>query len=223
MVNHVEDLFSVLARDLKNKNVFCIPHYGGRTGNPNWHNPKVQRMIEIFSEHRRSENWATTFLQKRYRLGIMASTDGHYGNPGYAYLRPAYDWTKQEIGMAAVAVYASQRTRESIFRALYDRHVYATSGDRIILDFQADGHIMGSEYKTESVPTLTIRAVGTAPITNVEIKKDSQIVHNLEPGQISVDITWQDPAFDPKSEYYYYVRIVQANNEEAISSPIWIN
>lgn len=220
---HITDVFAKLAEQLRDRDVFTIPHYGGRRGNPKWHDPRVQRMVEIFSEHRRSEDWASTFLKQGYRMGIMASTDGHFGNPGYGYLKPTYDWGTQEIGMAAVAVYAAERTRESVFRALYDRRVYATSGDRIILDVQADGHAMGSEYKTTSPPTLEIEAVGTAPFARIEIKKDSEIVHVVEPGQTSVRLQWRDPDFRPDGTCYYYVRVVQNDNEEAISSPIWIN
>ena len=73
------------------------------------HHPNVQRMIEVFSEHRRSEDWASQFLTQGYRLGIMASTDGHYGNPGYGFLRysnEAQTLSDMEIGMAAVRVRA---------------------------------------------------------------------------------------------------------------------
>ena len=52
-VNHVEDLFATRAPKLKNNDILAIPHYGGRKGNPDWHNPKIQRMIEVFSEHPR--------------------------------------------------------------------------------------------------------------------------------------------------------------------------
>ena len=223
MLEKITDVFAKLKEHLRNKDVFCIPHYGGRSGNPTMHDPKVQRMIEIFSEHRRSEDWATKYLTRGHRLGIMASTDGHYGNPGHGYLKPSYDWDKQEIGMAALAVHAPRQTRESIFHSLYDRHVYATSGDRIILEFHADGHPMGAEYKTAKSPTLKIEAVGTAPITRVEIKRNSQIVHTVEPGETAVKLQWEDPEFKPGETSYYYVRIVQENNEEAISSPIWVN
>jgi hypothetical protein len=222
-VNHVQDLFATLAPMLADRDVFTIPHWGGRHGNPAWHEPRVQRMIEVFSEHRRSEDWMTPFLKNRYRLGIIASTDGHFGNPGYGYLKPTYDWDTQEIGMAAVAVYAEDRTRESIFHALYDRHVYATSGDRIILDFRADGHPMGSEYTTRDAPTLIVHVAGTAPIQRIEIKKDSEIVHTVEPANERADVEWRDPDFRAGRECYYYVRVLQSNNEEAISSPIWVN
>ena len=101
-----KDIQDTMRKHLKDKNVFCIPHFGGRKGNPDFHDPKVQRMIEIFSEHRRSEDWATTYLTRGRRLGIMASTDGHFGNPGHGYLKPSYDWEHQEIGMAALALRA---------------------------------------------------------------------------------------------------------------------
>ncbi len=219
---HVTDVFAALNRHLADKNVFCIPHFGGRKGNPNFHDPKVQRMIEIFSEHRRSEDWATEHLTRGSRLGIMASTDGHFGNPGHGYLKPSYDWEHQEIGMAALAVRATEHTRPSIFHALYDRHVYATSGDRILLDFKADGRPMGSEFQTPSAPLLEVDVVGTAPIMHVEIKKNSQIVHAFEPGVAEATLKWRDPSFDPSAGCYYYVRIEQENGEEAISSPIWL-
>ncbi|MFH1922417.1 MAG: DUF3604 domain-containing protein, partial [Planctomycetota bacterium] len=220
---HVTDVFEKIEERLGNKDVFCVPHYGGRRGNPTWHNPKVQRLIEVFSEHRRSEDWATTFLTQGHRLGVIASTDCHYGNPGYGYLKPTYDWDHQEIGMAAVAVCAENRTRESIFHALYDRQVYATSGDRILLDFRSDGHPMGSEYRTNVPPTITVEAAGTAPITRVEIKKESRIVSTFEPGKAAVSVRWRDADFRPGQSSYYYVRVIQDNKEEAISSPIWVN
>jgi len=219
---HVTDLFAALNRHLTDKNVFCIPHFGGRKGNPEFHDPKVQRMIEIFSEHRRSEDWATTHLTRGHRLGIMASTDNHFGNPGHGYLKPSYDWALQEIGMAALAVRAPAHTRRSIFHALYDRRVYATSGDRIILDFTADGHPMGSEFNTATAPELSVEVAGTAVIKRIEIKKNSQLVHTSEPCTREATLRWQDPDFDAAQACYYYVRVEQANGEEAISSPIWL-
>jgi hypothetical protein len=220
---HVADVFAELEKRLGGKNVFCIPHYGGRRGNPRWHNPRVQRLIEIFSEHRRSEDWATTFLARGYRLGFVASTDGHYGNPGYGYLKPSYRWDRQEIGMAALAVCAPERTRQSLFRALYDRRCYATSGDRIVLDVRADGHPMGTEYRTQAAPALSIEVAGTAPIVRLEIKRNGKVVHTVEPRRAACRLEWTDPAFQAEQPCYYHVRVLQEDREEAVSSPLWVN
>jgi len=219
----ITDVFAELNRRLRDRNVFCIPHYGGRKGNPKWHDPKVQRMVEIFSEHRRTEDWALTYLQNGHRLGIMASTDGHFGNPGYGYLKPTYDWDHQEIGMAAVAVVAAERTRESIFRALYDRRVYATSGDRIVLNLDVNGQPMGSEITTRSAPEIVVSVAGTDRISEIQIKKNGQVVHVAKPQAFNATIRWRDRDFVAAPSSYYYVRVVQENNEEAISSPVWVN
>jgi len=222
-VKTVTELFARLVPLLQNKNVFCIPHWGGRRGNPKWHDTRVQRLIEIFCDHQRSEPWASTFLSAGYRLGIMASTDNHYGNPGYGYLYIRHDWEKQEIGTSAVAVYAPEHTRESIFHALYDRRCYATTGDRIILDVQANGHPMGSEFRSHTPPEITVEASGTTRIAQVEILKNGKLVHTEKPNQINVKLKWKDPWFQSYRPASYYVRVIQDNNELAISSPIWIN
>ena len=221
-LHHVSELFAALEKEPLGQ-VICIPHFGGRKGNPEFHSPKVQRLLEIFSEHRRSEDWGTTFLTRGYRLGIMASTDDHFGNPGHGYLKPSYDWSRQEIGMAALAVRAPRRTRESIFRALYDRRVYATSGDRILLDFSANGLPMGSELRSSSAPRLRVGVVGTAPILRIKIKKNSKLVHCIEPDAREAAFEWSDPDFASSGPCYYYVCVEQENGEEAISSPIWLN
>jgi len=224
---NIELVYAEMLQRLKDKNIFCIPHYGGRRGNPGHHHPNVQRMIEVFSEHRRSEDWSSQFLTQGYRLGIMASTDGHYGNPGYGFLRysnEAQALSDMEIGMAAVAVYAPERSRESIFKSLYDRRVYATSGDRIILDFSVEGHPMGSEITCDTAPTMRVNATGTAAINRVEFKKNGVVLHVVNPNYPTLkDLIWKDPIFKPGETAHYYVRIVQDNGEEAISSPVWVN
>ncbi|NIP24777.1 MAG: DUF3604 domain-containing protein [Phycisphaerae bacterium] len=226
-VGHIEELFAILQDRLRDKNVFCIPHRGGRAGNPKWHNPKVQRLIEIYSEHFRSQPWAAEFLKKGHRVGIMASSDNHYGNPGYGYLKRGRDkssaFEPEEVGMGLIAVYAERLTRKSIFTALYDRYCYATSGDRIILEFTAGGHVMGSEFKSVESPVFAVSAVGTADITRVVINKNGEMVFTAEPNKRYFELSWRDKDFDKSQTSFYYVRIFQANNEEAISSPIWTN
>jgi hypothetical protein len=226
-VGHIRDLFAILQNRLRDKNVFCIPHRGGRAGNPKWHNPKVQRLIEIYSEHFRSEPWTAEFLKKGHRVGIMASSDNHYGNPAYGYLKRGQnnvsDFEPEEVGMGLIAVYAERLTRKSVFMALYDRYCYATSGDRIILEFTADGQPMGSELKSARSPVFAVRAAGTVDITRVEIKENGEMVFTAEPNRRNVELSWRDEKFDENQTSCYYARIVQANDEEAISSPIWTN
>jgi hypothetical protein len=64
-----------------------------------------------------------------------------------------------------VAVHAKERTRDAIWRALLDRRVYGTSGDRILLWFDlvnaGDERVpMGSQLDFEGTPKFRVRAAG---------------------------------------------------------------
>src|SRR5262249_36476665 len=155
-------------------------------GNPAWHNPQLQRQIEIFSDHRRSEDWANKFLEKGYRVGIMASTDNHAGNAGFGVRRGQVERgeggeglskiSPAEKGTALVAAYAAELTREGVFQALYHRATYATTGSRIILEFQIDGAPMGSELRVKKAPRIVAMAEGTAAIRTMRLVKNGRVV-----------------------------------------------
>jgi hypothetical protein len=228
--NHIEDLYLMLAQHFTGKNIIVIPHYGGRRGNKNWHNPTFERLIEVYSDHQRSEAWVQGYLEAGWKTGIMASSDNHNGKPGYSITftkssseLPDIDWHKEEIGTSLIAVYAEGLQRKSIFDAMYDRHCYATSGDRILLDFRVNGDVMGSEITSNSFPEIHIEIKGTDTIRKVEIKKNNQIVKEFLPGAMDYNLRWIDKDFKENESCFYYVRVVQENNEEAISSPVWVN
>ncbi len=83
------------------------------------------------------------------QLGIIGSTDGHAGTPGFVNedawqgsvfgmgdldrMMPRVDWNPGGL----VAVWAEENTRESIFAAMKRREVYGTSGPRITVQFFA--------------------------------------------------------------------------------------
>ena len=231
-VGHVEDLFRALARDSRGENLLTIPHYGGRPGNPKWHNDGLQRGIEVFSDHRRSEDWAATFLERGHRVGIVASMDNHSGNAGYGVRR--IDVTRgrdgalfsrfspAERGTALLAVHAEALTRESVFQGIYRRRSYATTGERIALRFDADGVPLGSEVRTSGPVTLSASIAGTSPIRTVRVVKDGKIVYSLDPRSDRVAFEFVDPAGAPEGSYYY-LDLIQVDGEKAISSPVWVN
>jgi hypothetical protein len=64
-----------------------------------------------------------------------------------------------------VAVHAKERTRDAIWQALFDREVYGTSGDRILLWFDLvnageERVPMGSQLDFEGTPKFRVRAAG---------------------------------------------------------------
>lgn len=230
--NHVEDLFRLLWPRYRHENILVIPHFGGRQANPAWHNAVLQRQIEIFSDHRRSEDWATKFLEKGYRVGIMASTDNHAGNAGYG-VRPnpvvrgeegeVFSRTSPaEKGTSLVAVYAKDLSREGVFQALYHRHTYATTGTRIILRFDLDGMPMGSEVRISRPPRIVASAEGTAEVQSMRLVKNGRVIHSIQPHARSARLEFQDSSGDYDRKFYY-IDLVQTDGKKAISSPIWTN
>lgn len=83
---------------------------------------------------------------------------------GLAKLRNMERQTSFYYSGGLVAAHTQGRDRESIWQALKQRQVYATSGDRIQLWFELlrDGerHPMGSEHRQEQPPVFEVRAAG---------------------------------------------------------------
>ena len=224
--NHVQELFRILSAHFRDNNILAIPHFGGRRGNPEWHDPRIQRLIEIYSDHRRSEDWAQTFLDRRYRIGIMASTDNHAGNAGYGFRVPPAGEPDprrpEEKGTSLIAVLAPARTREAIFDALYRRHTYATTGSRILLDFRVNGAPMGEEIRSPEPPRISVKAEGTAALDKIYVLRNSQAIHTQPGGELSASFEYVDQSPGWKGSFYY-VRVEQKDGEQAISSPVWVD
>lgn len=229
---HVEDLFRALAENFSDENLLTIPHFGGRPGNPEWHNDALQRGIEVFSDHRRSEDWVSTFLERGHRVGIVASTDNHSGNAGYGVRRnnvtrgsegPVFSrFSPAERGTALVAVQAEELTRESVFQGIYHRRTYATTGERISVRFAVDGESMGSEVRVTGPVSISAEVVGTAPIRTVRIVKDGKILYALDPRGDMASFEFVDTG-GARDGSYFYLDLIQVDGEKAISSPVWVN
>ncbi len=181
------------------------------------------------------------------QLGFVGSTDTHTATPGYveeegwhgsafgvgdfARAMTRIDWNPGGL----VAVWAEENTRESLFAAMKRREVYATSGPRIELRFEAQtdggeltcspestGNVaMGGEFTgSESAPTFRIRAKrDQAALARIEIIKGEwrdgdarERVLDLSAAMNNGDdvcLTWRDPDFEPSAPAFWYARVQQ--------------
>ena len=239
---HVARLFQKLDElpDAKRGEIVVIPHWRGATATPEWGDPNLQREIEVASEAGYHEQWAQTFFTPGSHVGFIGSSDDHYGRPGYGLDDRFEDpWRKTRLGSPVTAVLAPEKTRESIFKGLYDRHVYATTGERILLRFDADGHLMGDEYVATQSPVFHVFVAGTTALKTVEIKRlksrafevtdpfpdmreHAQVIHEqqLHDGQKDVEFNVQCKGCEGTA--FYYLHVVQQDGEQAVSSPIRI-
>jgi hypothetical protein len=82
------------------------------------------------------------------------------------------------------AVYAAELTREALWEALAARRCYATSGERILLQVEVDGHLMGEEYETDGEPCIKLAVEGTAAIEQVDLLCGTRPLWTWRPASI---------------------------------------
>ncbi len=200
-----------------------IPHQLADTGNvpTDWsfHDEVAQPVAEIFQirgsyEHDGAPRQAkrTTpkghFIQDAWGrgivIGVIASPD-HGGGVGKA------------------CVFARELTREAVLDALRARHCFGTTAARMVLDVRVNGHLMGEKIAApDGKPVeVKIRVRCPAEIDRVEVCRSNEFIYCKEPAARTADLTFVDTKpLDGRS--YYYVRVVQKDEEIAWSSPVWL-
>ena len=158
------------------------------------------------------DGWAAGYV-----IGTVSGSDDHVAQPG-------------KRGGGLTAVMAESLTRESILDAIRERRTYATTGDRIILDFWINGKPMGSVIEPSSEVNIRARVIGTAPIRKIEILRydwgggawSVPIMENPGRDVVNLDKTLTTPV-----PAIYYMRVEQeglvaGRPVRAWSSPIWV-
>ena len=69
---------------------------------------------------------------------------------------------------------------------------------------------------------LWVKIAGTAPIRQIDIVKNNKFIHTRHPMEHQdLMFTFVDSEA-AQGENYYYVRVLQADDQIAWSSPIWV-
>ncbi len=190
-----------LWRELRGRtDVIGIPHVGGRRADFDFYDPEFCPVVEISSVHGRFEWFAREALGRGLRVGFVGATDDHSGRPGAS---PPTAGGQLPVQGGLAAVYAAENTREAIFEALKARRCYATTGERIVLEVEADGHPMGAEYRADRPSTLTVRAIGVGPLEKVEILRGEAVVHTHQVAPVGdrLRIAWMGARVDTRGRY----------------------
>ncbi|MBI3268756.1 MAG: DUF3604 domain-containing protein [Planctomycetes bacterium] len=187
------------------------------------HDPQFERVLEIFQAARGSYEYdgcprqharATAdggfywdALDKGLKLGLLCSSD--------------HGW-----GTAYVAAWAEEDTRESVFDAIWARRCYGSTTYGLIVDARADGRPMGEEFAAEAPPSFEVRVRGQAPIRSVEILGRGEVLFQRGSekrpiGTKEVRLSWTETE-DRAGETWYYVRVIQEDDEMAWTSPVWV-
>ncbi|MBI5183252.1 MAG: DUF3604 domain-containing protein [Nitrospinae bacterium] len=209
-----------LWKELKGIDAIAIPHQPADKLFPyDWipYDAELQPVVEIFQSHRGGYEYyngplstdqmvkgrfVQDVLAKGYKMGVVGSSD------------------HKHLGLTGV--YAKDLSRDGIYEALKKRHCYATTGEKIVLDFRMDNHLMGEEYRTDSHPIIVVKVIGTSPLDKVEIIRNNREIYKKEEGISTISqFKFTDHEID-QGENFYYIRVTQKDNEMAWSSPIWV-
>jgi len=121
-----------------------------------------------------------------------------------------------------IAILASNLTRENLFNALIARRFYSTLDKNIALSFTIDGQEMGSTISS-GTSTLQIQAFDedNESFSEVILFDQNHAVRRIwQQDRAAIDIT---DILHTGNGDYYYVKVKQADGDEAISSPIWVS
>ncbi len=201
--------------------VLVVRHFHGRgprTDSPHLR-PAYERAIEAVQTRGFAPGALRHYLDQSARPGLVAGPD---------HSRPPGGWGGPWVyPYALTGLWAKENTRSGVFDALMNRRAYATNGKRIRLRFTADGHLLGSAYRTEDAPVLQVEAVGTAPLKRVRLLRNDKVVAERTPGKRRARFEHRDEAVRA-GEHRYLVRVTQEREPRdnyrgrAVSSPIWV-
>ncbi len=210
----------------------AISHTSASTMGTDWrdNDPEVEPLVEIYQGDRVSAEYEGA--PKAANAKDPASQIGGFRPLGYVWnawakgyklgIQASSDHLSTHISYACTL--ATDFTRQGLLDAMRQRHSYGAT-DNIILDYRLQTG--GKEYlQGDIVPVagefrFWVKVIGTAPIRQIDVIRDDKFVHNLNPLQKEATFTYVDA--QPKAgESYYYVRVIQADEQMAWSSPIWI-
>jgi hypothetical protein len=227
---HADDT-KMLYRYLHELGGICAAHTSATNMGTDWrdNDPDVEPVVELYQGDRmsyekqgaprtgndpksgkppinlggwRPRGYVDHALLKGYRLGFVSCSDHWSTHISYA------------------VVLAERNDRASVLEALKRRHCYAATDD-IVLDVKSGSHVMGDIFSTSAPPALEIHAVGTGPLEEVDVLRNSEVVETFHPGGAEFKQAWTDPR-PAAGTHYYYVRVRQKDGQLAWGSPLWI-
>ncbi len=221
--------YEKLYRQVINNNALIIPHVGGGGKDLRYHNDEAEPLLEIASCHGRFEGFAQIALQRGYRVGFVFGSDFHAGTPcssGFIFQKgklglPRNKSTSDSNGFAVIL--AEELTSDAVFDAMRKRRCYAVMGQsRIALDFSINGQVMGKEFTTDQYPVLNVSVTGEKAIREISVIRNTSKIYVHHGINISESFTYKDK-YLKEGINYYYLRVIQENDDIAWSSPIWVN
>ncbi|XOV84756.1 MAG: DUF3604 domain-containing protein [bacterium] len=151
--------------------VVVIPH-AHQAGDYRISDPELEPLVEIMSQHGNFEWFGRMYLKHGHQVGFIAASDNHLSQPGYS--APLGGSLSQRGGLGAIL--AKARTTDAIFDGMKNLQAYATTGDRIILDFKVNDTPMGQRGAFAQTRRISGKVIGTAPIDTITLIRNDNVL-----------------------------------------------
>ncbi|MBM3726598.1 MAG: DUF3604 domain-containing protein [Acidobacteria bacterium] len=217
---------------LKKYKGIAISHTSASSMGTDWrdNDPEVEPLVEIYQGDRVSAEYEGA--PKAAFAKDLASAPGGLRPLGYVWnawakgyklgVQASSDHLSTHISYACTI--ATDYTRQGLIDAMKQRHSYGAT-DNIVLDYRMESggkeYLQGDIIENGRDVRIKVKVLGTAPIRQIDVIRNNQFIHNLNPMQKDTSFEFADPK--PKAgESYYYVRVIQVDDQMAWSSPVWI-
>jgi hypothetical protein len=171
---HLHDAYRDLAGGDR---ALLIPHVGGRRALFEWHDPALERLVEIASSWGHFDWFYRDALARGLQVGASAAGDEHRGRPGGG--APGVGSFGTAGGLTGVL--AGELTSGVIARALRARHTWATTGGRAVALLSAgEGeHRQGDAFNHDPAAgplEVAYALYGEAGWERVEVRDDQGLL-----------------------------------------------
>jgi hypothetical protein len=168
----VTELFKLLKELNSIGDVLVIPH-AHQAGDWRKADKDLVAGVEIASQHGSFEWFGLRYLQNSSQVGFVGGSDNHQGHPGYS--STSVDIAESLNGLTAA--WAKTLSSEDIFSAIRDRKVYATTGERILMDISVDGVGMGGIVANKKQRCIEGAVSGTGPLSKLELRRADNVIY----------------------------------------------
>lgn len=218
---------------LKKYDGIAISHTSATGMGTDWrdNDPEVEPLVEIFQGDRVSAeyegaHWAANSENPSSQPGGFRP-EGYVWNAwakGYKLgVQVASDHLSTHISYACTL--AEEFSRKSLLDAMRARRNYGATDNMIVdyrlIDESGEEHLQGAAVNAPGAFKLMVRVKGTTPIRQLDIIKNQEFLYNRQKLPQETEIEFVDNQKEA-GEDFYYVRIIQEDDNIAWSSPIWV-